>query len=78
MPGDENQSSRKRRKKLDIVSGGSVGGLKNDEPSPSGKTLPARENEQPAEEAEYLSDSSDSDTNMDQNNNRNVFDAFSV
>ena len=46
--------------------------------SPSGKTLPARENEQPAEEAEYLSDSSDSDTNMDQNNNRNVFDAFSV
>ena len=40
--------------------------------------LPARENEQPAEEAEYLSDSSDSDTNMDQNNNRNVFDAFSV
>ena len=76
--GDENQPSRKRHKELDIVPGRSVGGLKNDEPSTSGQTLPAREKDQPAEEAEYPSDSSDSDTNMNQINDQTVLDAFSV
>ena len=53
------------------------GGFKNDEPSTSGQTLPARKNEQPAE-AEYLSYSSGSDTNMDQSNDRNVFYALGI
>ena len=88
--GDENRPAKRRRKRLDVVPGRSVGEFDNDEPSTS-NPAPMREEPEGLEvpdepstsypaptEAEYLSDSTDSVISVEQSNDRNVFDALAI
>ena len=88
--GDENRPAKRRRKRLDVVPGRSVGEFDNDEPSTS-NAAPMREEPEGLEvpdepstsypattEAECLSDSTDSVISVEQSNDRNVFDALAI
>ena len=95
--GDENRPAKRRRKRLNVVPGRSVGEFYNDELSTSNSAPTMREEPEAPEvldepstfkpastdmtedacaEGEYLSDSTDSVSSVEQSNDRNVFDAL--